>query len=78
MDCALIVDAEILPEDELPCNYNAVYRFKGEIYTHCVCCLCNKWAPPVNCDGQALCEFPEGCWNEFQEKAAYLFAIEEL
>lgn len=70
--------AKILAEDELPCNYNKVYRFNGIIYTHCVCCLCNKWAPPLNCEGQPLCDFPNDCWEDFKENATYLFSIEEL
>ena len=77
-DCPLIADVQVIPEDEIPCNYNSVYRYKGELYTHCYCCLCNKWAPPVNCEGKPLCRFPDSCWDEFQEKAEYLFAIEEF
>jgi len=78
-NCPLIAGKEIYQEDQRPCNYNAVYSFKGEIYTHCICCLCNKWAPPVNCAGVPLCsEYSDSCWNEFQEKATYLYAIEAL
>lgn len=75
VDCSLITNAQIIPEDEIPCNYTAVYRYEGEIYTHCVCCACLKWQPPMNCNGEILCQHPQGCWEEFQEKAEYLFAI---
>jgi len=78
VECPVIAEAKILDKDDLPCNYNAVYSFKGEIYTHCVCCACFKWDPPVNCEGQTLCESQGDCWTEFLEEAQYLFAVEEL
>lgn len=77
-DCSIISDAEILEEDQLPCNYNAVYEYNGEIYTRCVCCLCSKFAMPINCEGQVLCTLTEDCLTEFEEKAKYLFSVEEL
>lgn len=77
-NCPLIANAKIIPEDQLPCDYNVVYSFKGEIYTYCVCCSCFKWAPPINCEGLPLCERRNGCWEEFQENAEYLFSIELL
>lgn len=77
-ECPLIANAKILQDDQLPCNYNVVYRFEGKLYTHCVCCLCLKWVPPLNCAGEPLCEVADECWKEFQEKAEYLFSIEEL
>jgi len=78
-NCPLIAEAEILSENNLPCNYNEVYSFEGKIYTRCVCCLCNKVSIPVDCDGQGLCEFfNNDCLVEFTEQAIYLFSIEEL
>lgn len=76
--CAFIADAEVLPAGELPCNYNQVYRFKGEIYTRCVCCACFKVSIPMNCDGLPLCESQGECLAEFDEKAVFLFNVEEL
>ena len=77
-DCSIIADAEILQEDQLPCNYNEVYQYKGDIYTRCVCCLCSKLSMPINCEGEPLCEFTDDCLTEFEEKAKYLFSVEEL
>ncbi len=78
VDCKVIAGAKILPEDDLPCSYNMVYSYRGELYTHCVCCACFRWIPPVNCEGEVLCEFPDDCWREFLEEAEYLYAIEEI
>lgn len=78
VDCPSIAEAKILPQDDLPCSYTMVYSFKGEIYTRCVCCVCFKWAQPIDCEGQVLCELPDDCWEEFQAAAEYLYAVEEI
>ncbi len=76
-ECHSIKDSTILPEEEKQstCIYNEVYRYNSEIITLCVCCVCDKEALLYDCDGNLLCDFGEGCFENFSKNAQYLFSV---
>ena len=76
-DCEVIQDKEILDENNLPCNYQEVYRYNDIIYTVCVCCACFKCSPPTDCDGNILFACLNADWDEFYSNADYLYAVSE-
>jgi len=77
-DCDILTNVKVLTqkEREMACIYNDVYRWNGNIYTVCECCVCDKWAVAVDCSGQELCYFTEECMIDFYRSAAYLFSVE--
>jgi len=77
-NCDRLIDVKVLTqqEREMTCIYNDVYRLNGKIYTVCVCCVCDKLAMAVDCNGENLCDFTEGCMRTFFEDAEYLFSVE--
>ncbi|MEM1328016.1 MAG: hypothetical protein AAGI23_18800 [Bacteroidota bacterium] len=78
-DCFLQEGFSKVESEDLPCNYTAVYRYEGELYAIFNCCLCNGFFPPTNCEGEALCTVDSSpdCFQDFYDRATYLYAIAE-
>lgn len=77
-ECDFIKDEQILSKEEaeMACIRNDVYSFRGNLYTVCSCCLCNKVPSIQDCNGEQLCtDFNADCTNEFFEKAEYQFSL---
>jgi len=77
-DCESIKNATILTEEEKQstCVYNEVYRYNSEIYTLCVCCVCDKAALVIDCEENPFCHLSASCLEEFYQNAEYLFSVE--
>lgn len=39
------------------CSHFMIYEYRGQAYTVCECCTCDKLGPPINCDGESVCPF---------------------
>ncbi len=79
-DCATLEGFSRVDEDDIPCTFTAVYRYKKEIYTIYNCCVCNGFFPPTDCDGHSFCEASVGgvaCTNDFIQEAEFLYAVVE-
>ncbi len=76
--CAIIENAKILPEDEVPCHYNTVFDYRSDIYLTCECCVCDKASFAISCDSVLLCDITEYCMEDFYKEAIYLFRVEAL
>jgi len=78
-DCQSINGLTILSQNEVDttCSYNLVYQYKSEIYTTCVCCVCDKIHMAFDCNNEPLCAFDENCMNDFDRNARFLFFTSE-
>lgn len=76
-DCTALAGAKILTEEERGnnCFHLEVYRYQSAHYTICNCCICDKLAIPIDCEGIPLCEFPYNCITDFYEAAEYLYSV---
>ncbi len=68
------------------CNHFLIYEYRGQPYSVCECCTCDKLGPPVNCDGESVCPFDpfdldvaaySQCLAEFYEEAEFHFYMVE-
>ena len=80
-DCYFEKDALTAEEKNNACTYKDIYRYKGEMYSVYVCCVCDLYPMAVDCSGNALCEIvnfsaPSNCMTDFWDNATYLFSIE--
>ncbi len=80
--CAKLGEVHILTEEEVSnkCSYNEVYLYQDTYYTICFCCFCLKQLPPIDCDGNLLCENVDtsqiqDCRAQFDLEAEYLFSV---
>ena len=75
-NCEALKDLEIIEEEDLACNYNTVFLFQNDIYIVCTCCACSKFVITHDCNMEPLCEFDDGCMEEFFQTAEFLFFTE--
>ena len=78
-DCKRFDNWEVISEKDISqvCNYQQIYMFNDEYFSVCECCNCDKAPVAVNCNGESLCDFTEGCMAEFFKDADLVYyAIE--
>lgn len=75
-DCSSLVGFKILTETEKQnaCHYLDVYVYQAAIYTICECCVCDKEALIIGCEGNIL---KNVSYADFYAGAQYLFAVQE-
>jgi len=76
-ECSRYADWKTLTEEEagITCEYQQIYLYKNQYYTLCVCCVCDKAPMAIDCNGDQLCDFDDGCMKDFLDKAEYQFRI---
>lgn len=74
-DCQAINGLTIISQSEVDtlCSYNLVYQYQSEIFTTCVCCVCDKIFMAFDCNNEPLCDFDENCMQDFDRNAQFLF-----
>ena len=76
-DCPSLATTKIISEKdkENTCFYLEIYEYQSEIYTICECCVCDKFSPPINCNGASICESIANCMTDFWAVARYLYSV---
>ena len=79
-DCNQFDDWEIIAEEERleACIYQQIYLYNNDYYSVCECCICGKASiMAIDCNEEPLCEFSEGCLEDFYQNAEYLYSAVE-
>jgi len=77
--CDRFEDWKVISEEDqsVTCSYEQIYIYKGEYYSVCECCVCDKVPMAVGCDGEFLCKLGEDCMKDFFIEAEYQYSAVE-
>jgi len=88
VECILWSEWKLVSEKKAleTCSHFLIYEYRGQVYTVCECCTCDKLGPPINCDGESVCPFDpfdldvdeySQCLVQFYEEAEFKFYMVE-
>lgn len=78
-ECSLLSELKIVDQEEafLTCEHFEIYIFDNQLYSLCSNCVVDKFALPINCDGESLCTIDDSttndCVSNFYNKASFQF-----